>query len=106
VSLEREREREREQELSVVQADSIDHLLADWDVTFIKMDVEGSELRALHGAEHTIISKRPRLAICVYHKPEDLITIPQYIRSLLPEARFYLRSHTYGIVDKVLYVIP
>lgn len=58
-------------------------------VTYIKMDIEGSELEALKGAKETIQRCMPKLAICVYHKKEDLITIPQYLRSFRKEDRGY-----------------
>lgn len=83
--------------------DTIDHVLSGQKVTFIKMDIEGSELAALEGAAQTIQTNRPFLAICVYHKREDLITIPQYLKQLVPEYKFYLRHHSSTPVDTVLY---
>ena len=63
---------------------------------YIKMDIEGSELAALKGAEHTIKTKRPRLAICVYHKPaEDLWEIPRFLKSCVSSYRFYLKKSHY-----------
>jgi FkbM family methyltransferase len=65
--------------------DTIDALVARGDVErvdFIKLDVEGAELRALRGAEETLLRFRPRLAIAAYHKPDDLAAIPEYLAGL------------------------
>ncbi len=76
------------------------------DVTFIKMDIEGSELSALRGAECTIRKCQPKLAICVYHKPEDIFEIPEYIHSLQLPYRYFLRHHESSLYGTVLYAIP
>lgn len=78
-------------------------------VTFIKMDVEGAEMRSLRGARNLICRYKPKLAICVYHKADDLWKIPFLIRDLVPEYRFMLRHHSdlwfetviYAQIDKV-----
>lgn len=61
------------------------------NATYIKMDIEGSELEALHGAEKLIATNKPKLAICVYHKPEHLFDIPLYINKIQPKYKFYFR---------------
>lgn len=76
------------------------------DVSFIKMDIEGAEMDALHGAAELIKSKKPKLAICIYHKLEDLWEIPLYIRSLVVGYDFYVRQHTPLYLETVLYAIP
>ena len=86
-----------------VQLASIDSELADVPVTFIKMDVEGAELKSLMGAKNTIVKNHPRLAICVYHKPEDISEIPGYILSLVPEYKFCLRHYASNNWETVLY---
>lgn len=75
-------------------------------VTFIKMDIEGAELETLKGASQIIKEQKPKLAICVYHKPEDIFTIPEYLRTLNPDYKFYLRHYTFAAWDTVLYAIP
>jgi hypothetical protein len=74
-------------------------------VTFIKLDIEGAELEALKGAKETILRNKPRLAICVYHKPEDILEIPLYLQEIMPEYKFYLRHDTIGINGTVLYAV-
>ena len=44
----------------------------------IKMDVEGLELAILKGALETIRQYHPYLAVCVYHKIEDIYEIPAF----------------------------
>jgi FkbM family methyltransferase len=88
---------------TLIEVKAIDSLLHENEVTFIKMDIEGSELSALQGAEQTIKQFKPKLAICVYHKPNDLITIPQYIKRLVPEYRLFLRNHLHISQELVLY---
>ena len=76
----------------------------DEPVTFIKMDIEGAEPKALKGAEKTIKRYKPKLAICVYHDTEDFLSIPEYLHALVPEYKFYLRHHNWGATETVLYV--
>lgn len=92
--------------VDVVQAIDIDSVVKDEQVTFIKMDVEGSELQALRGARKTIINNRPRLAICVYHKPEDVVELGNYILDLVPEYRMYIRHYASNVWETVLYAVP
>ncbi|MDR0818705.1 MAG: FkbM family methyltransferase [Oscillospiraceae bacterium] len=60
-------------------------------VTFIKLDVEGLELEVLKGAARTIRQCKPKLAISIYHKPFDYYELPEYILSLVPEYKVYMR---------------
>ena len=88
---------------TAVHLTSIDNVVRDERVTFIKMDIEGAELKSLIGAHNTIIKNHPRLAICIYHKPEDLYEIPGYILSLVPEYKFVLRHYSSCNHETVLY---
>jgi FkbM family methyltransferase len=49
-------------------------------VGFIKMDIEGAERHALAGAQHILATDKPRLAICIYHAPDDPEVVPRVIR--------------------------
>ena len=73
---------------------------------FIKLDVEGAELEFLEGAVETIKRFKPKMAISVYHKPEDIITIPKFILETLPDAKFYLSHKNYGWNETILFVNP
>ncbi|MDR3718680.1 MAG: FkbM family methyltransferase [Bryobacteraceae bacterium] len=67
---------------------TIDKLAAELNlprVDFIKMDVEGAEVPALHGAHDTIQRFKPRLSIATEHKPDDEFTIPSTVRALRPD---------------------
>jgi FkbM family methyltransferase len=87
-----------------IEVDSIDNVIQD-RITYIKMDIEGAELEALKGAKNTIMKYKPKLAVCVYHKQEDLITIPQYILSLNEHYKLYLRHYEENSCETVLYAI-
>lgn len=76
--------------------------------TFIKMDIEGAELEALKGGEQLIKQYAPKLAICVYHKLEDVIIITNWLKNINPKYTMYLRHHGRGIGkqnETVLYAI-
>jgi FkbM family methyltransferase len=87
-----------------IEVDSIDNAVQD-EVSFIKMDIEGAELEALKGAKNTISKYKPKLAISVYHKQEDLITIPQYILQLNDNYKLYLRHYGEISIETILYAI-
>lgn len=81
-------------------------------IDFIKLDIEGFELEALKGAVHTLRSYTPKLAICLYHKPEDIFSIPLYLDSLKLGYTFYMAQNVYNnsIVDcwyhTMLFAVP
>ena len=87
---------------------SIDSLVASGaiaQVNFIKFDIEGSELNALRGATSTIRKFRPKLAISVYHKPDDLFEIPIYLSNTFPFYRMYLDHYSIHSEETVCYCI-
>ena len=63
---------------------TIDKLVADLKlerVDYIKLDIEGSEPKALAGARETLAKYKPRISISSYHEPDHPKLIPELIRS-------------------------
>lgn len=65
----------------------------------IKMDVEGAEMDVLRGGVNTIKKYRPIMAICVYHKYQDIYELPKFLINNGLKYRFILKSgiHTHLI---------
>lgn len=82
-----------------------DYFAGREQVTFIKMDVEGAEMRALRGAYGIISKCLPKLAICIYHSPGDLWEIPLYIKKSWPDYDIFIRHHTDLLNETVCYAI-
>jgi len=75
-----------------VKVSTIDILFKDIPVSYIKADLEGSELEMLQGAENTIKKYCPKLAITVYHSREDFDEISKYIKSINPNYNIKMRG--------------
>lgn len=88
-----------------IHAEKIDTLVHS-KVTFIKMDIEGSESLAIEGARDTILKYHPRLAICVYHKGGDYIDIPRQVFSIRNDYDIYMRHYTEGVTETVMFFMP
>ena len=73
--------------------------------TWIKLDVEGAEMRALRGARDAIRSNKPKLCISLYHRAEDLWELPAFILSLRDDYVFHIGHHSpdLTIYETVLY---
>jgi len=86
-----------------VQVDRLDDILAGKSVTWIKMDIEGTEQNALIGCASIIQKYKPRLSICIYHRTSDLYEIPRYIKSLRDDYQMLLRHHSESDYETILY---
>ena len=86
-----------------LQSTTIDEMLDSSPATLIVMDVEGNELKALQGARQTILKYKPLLALAAYHKKDDLPVLVEYLKTLVPEYKFYFRVHKPMAIDAVLY---
>lgn len=90
---------------AVVEGINIDSAVGHEKITFIKMDIEGAELKALEGAKNTIKINRPKMAVCIYHKPLDVIDIASYLLELVPDYKFYIRQYASNMWETVLYAV-
>jgi FkbM family methyltransferase len=75
-------------------------------VDFIKMDIESAELKALKGAEGTLRAFKPTLAISLYHRDDDFVTIPDYLDKLGQGYEFFLDHFTIHREETVLFARP
>ncbi|MBR2721251.1 MAG: FkbM family methyltransferase [Clostridia bacterium] len=70
----------------------LDRILDGAPVDYIKYDVEGAEARALYGSVESIRKYRPTLLVSLYHRNEDIFSLPLLVHRLFPHYReFYLR---------------
>ncbi|MDE5696547.1 MAG: FkbM family methyltransferase [Lachnospiraceae bacterium] len=86
-----------------IETVALDEFLRGERVTFIKMDIEGAEIDALKGAAQIIRDQKPKLAISIYHRAEDIIEIPKLILDLRPDYKLYLRHYSLLSNETVLY---
>ena len=85
-----------------IEVDSLDNIIKD-KITYIKYDIEGAEYDGLLGARDHILNDNPKLAICAYHKSNDLWNLTELISRLNNCYKFYLRHYTSGPYETVLY---
>lgn len=90
---------------TTIHTASIDDVVKNERVTFIKLDVEGAEYEALIGARKTIEKNRPKLAISIYHKPQDIFELPELIMSIRDDYRMYLRHYQLSPNETILYCV-
>lgn len=77
----------------IVPTETIDYILQGKRASYIKMNIEGSEVAALQGAENTIKGYTPRLGIMGYHKTSDFWNVPLLIKKYNDNYRISLRSY-------------
>jgi FkbM family methyltransferase len=76
-------QREGAQAVQKIPLTTIDKMVAELNldhVDFIKMDIEGSEPKALAGGKQTIAKYKPRMSISAYHAPDHPESIPRAVK--------------------------
>jgi len=85
---------------------SIDYLVRNKKidkVDFLKLDVEGAEMDTLLGAAQSIERFKPKLAISLYHKPNDLFELIAHIKQKFPFYTCHIDHYTIHGEETVLY---
>jgi FkbM family methyltransferase len=82
----------------------LDELWPNGRSAYLKFDIEGAESAALHGAREALATRRPTLAVSVYHRATDLWELPLFLAEL--GYQLYLRDHGIEGADVVAYAIP
>lgn len=70
---------------------TVDALVGEHEVDYIKYDVEGAEFEALCGSADTVRRCRPDLRVALYHRPEDIFRLILKVHEMLPDHRLYVR---------------
>ena len=99
-----EAEKKNFEGVTEIETVALDDVLAGKRVTFIKMDIEGAEYEALMGAKKLIMENRPRMAISVYHKFEDFVTLADLVLSMHPDYQIAFRHYGFDDLETVMYV--
>lgn len=93
-------------ETSRAKVVALDECLANKPVTLIKMDIEGAEMEALIGCSNIIQTQNPKMAICVYHRLEDMWLVPMYLKEKNINYKKYIRHHAkWWVSETVCYGI-
>ena len=82
---------------------TLDTYFENKKVGLITSDIEGSDYAAICGAEKLIRRCKPKLAVSVYHMPDDLFRVYRFIDRLRLGYKFKLRIHQTILTDVVLY---
>ncbi len=78
-----------------IEVRRLDSILLGRPVDYIKYDVEGAEAEAIDGSVEAITKHSPDLLISLYHRGEDLFTLPIKINEINPDYKLYLRRLPY-----------
>lgn len=93
---------------NVVEIVTLDEDITE-KITFLKLDIEGSELQALEGAKRHIREDHPIITVCTYHNNHHIWEIPRLLKSYYPGYRFFMRYNGRSLLmlsEYVLFAIP
>lgn len=89
---------------------NVDCVFEKEEVSLINMDIEGMEMTVLQGAIRKIKENLPVLAIAAYHKPKDLLDIPEFILEQSKDYHIYFRKYRgycpEALNEYIYYAVP
>ena len=88
---------------TIIEVDSLDNILKENKITFIKLSVQGAEEKAILGAKKILMRWNPTLAITIFMKPDALIKIPKLIKEINPKYKLFLRCEEPFFARVILY---
>lgn len=88
-----------------IQVIKLDDIVKTHKPTFIKLDIEGAEQEAICGMKSTILNYNPKLAISIYHKPNDLWELPLLIHDINSSYKLYIRHYLNCLNETVCYAL-
>jgi FkbM family methyltransferase len=92
-----------------VDVRTIDDVANEYNIQnagLVSLDVEGFEKRALEGGMNTIKKLRPKLQVSIYHKSDDLFSLPLWLKGELTGYKFYMGHHDSYHCETDLYCVP
>ncbi len=78
-----------------VKCITVDEIVKEESMSYIKFDVEGQEKEAILGAKETIKRLKPKMLISCYHRSEDIFTLPLLVASIRDDYKIHIRHNPY-----------
>jgi FkbM family methyltransferase len=85
---------------------ALDDVLDGARLDCIKLDTEGWEAAALAGAARSIAAHQPVVTAAAYHRPLDILELPEWAMQALPGAALHLSQHDVDGIDLVMTAVP
>lgn len=89
---------------AAVDVVTLDEAPDERHISFLKLEIEGEELQALHGGRNIIRGSRPKIALSNYHRARDLIELFDEVESL--DAGYNFVHHRESLSGGVYYCVP
>jgi FkbM family methyltransferase len=88
-----------------IEVDSLDNQI-NQTVNFIRLDLAGSELKALAGMTRHIQQDHPKIMVAVHHNPSHFWQVPEIILGIRNDYKVYFRHYSEGWINTMMFFIP